>query len=217
LPAALLVTVIYFVLWYFPSGLPLGEPAGFIFLLILAYQVFQLLLGLFMMALSPDLGTAGNVLVFLVCTFNWFNGIIVPYAQIQVFWRYWLYYLSPFTYFLGGAITAVVENVQVNCNTKDLTHFSPPTGLTCGQYASQWATTVNAQLLNPTALTNCSVCKWTTGNQYLEQFNLGSGQFLGNKWEYFGIFILFTSVNLFLVYFFTWATKVKGYKLFYFF
>lgn len=43
-----------------------------------------------MMALSPDLGAAGNVLVFIVCTCNWFNGIIIPYNQIQVFWRYWV-------------------------------------------------------------------------------------------------------------------------------
>jgi len=43
-----------------------------------------------MMALSPDLGFAGNVLVSIVCTCNWFNGIIVPYNQIQVFWRYWV-------------------------------------------------------------------------------------------------------------------------------
>ena len=42
------------------------------------------------MALSPDLGAAGNVLVFIVCTCNWFNGIIVPYSQIQIFWRYWV-------------------------------------------------------------------------------------------------------------------------------
>jgi ATP-binding cassette, subfamily G (WHITE), member 2, SNQ2 len=47
-----------------------------------------------MMAMSPDLGTAGNILVFIICTLNWFNGIIVPYNQIQVFWRYWV---SPLT------------------------------------------------------------------------------------------------------------------------
>lgn len=47
-----------------------------------------------MMAMSPDLGFAGNVLVFLVCTCNWFNGIIVPYDQIQVFWRYWVSTIS---------------------------------------------------------------------------------------------------------------------------
>lgn len=89
MPAAILVTVLYFVIWYFPSGLPTSE-AGYIFLVLLTYEVFQVLLGLFMMALSPDLGFAGNVLVFIVCTCNWFNGIIVPYDQIQVFWRYWV-------------------------------------------------------------------------------------------------------------------------------
>ncbi len=43
-----------------------------------------------MMAMSPDLGVAGNILVFLICTMNWYNGLIVPYDQIQVFWRYWV-------------------------------------------------------------------------------------------------------------------------------
>ena len=43
-----------------------------------------------MMAMSPDLGFAGNVLVFVVCICNWFNGIIVPFEEIQTFWRYWV-------------------------------------------------------------------------------------------------------------------------------
>lgn len=43
-----------------------------------------------MMAVSPDLGVAGNVLVFMICTMNWYNGLIVPYNQMQVFWRYWV-------------------------------------------------------------------------------------------------------------------------------
>lgn len=40
MPGAVLVTVLYFVLWYFPSGLPLAE-AGYIFLFLLTYEVFQ--------------------------------------------------------------------------------------------------------------------------------------------------------------------------------
>ena len=72
-----------------------GGEAAYIFLFLLTYEIFQVLLGLFMMALSPDLGAAGNVLVFIICTCNWFNGVIVPYEQIQVFWRYWVSCLSP--------------------------------------------------------------------------------------------------------------------------
>ncbi|KAF7503708.1 hypothetical protein GJ744_003333 [Endocarpon pusillum] len=38
-------------------------------------------------AMSPDLGFAGNILVFLVCVCDWFNGIVVPYSQTQTFRR----------------------------------------------------------------------------------------------------------------------------------
>ncbi|KAL8687136.1 MAG: hypothetical protein Q9218_006609 [Villophora microphyllina] len=90
MPGALVCGVVYYLLWYFPSGLPLGGPAGYVFLAVLTYEVFQVLLGLLMMAISPDLGVAGNVLVFMICTMNWYNGLIVPYNQMQVFWRYWI-------------------------------------------------------------------------------------------------------------------------------
>ncbi|QGI71281.1 hypothetical protein CEK26_003618 [Fusarium fujikuroi] len=217
IPGAILVTVLYFVIWYFPAGLPTDQ-AGYIFLFLLTYEIFQVLLGLFMMALSPDLGAAGNVLVFIVCTCNWFNGIIVPYSQIQVFWRYWLYYLSPFTYLLGGMVTAVTSSVDVSCSPSDLTVFTAPVNETCSSYVSEWALSASAQLLNPKASGDdlCQVCRWTTGTQFLDQFNLGDGQ-LGGQWGSWGIFVGFTFSNLALVYFFTWATKVKGWKLFYFF
>ncbi|KAI9803139.1 MAG: hypothetical protein M1833_001210 [Piccolia ochrophora] len=212
IPAAVLVTVIYFVLWYYLSGLP-SHSAGYMFLFLLTYEIFQVLLGLFMMALSPSLGFAGNVLVFIVCTCNWFNGIIVPYDQMQIFWRYWLYYLNPFTYLLGGMIVAVTSGIEVHCSADDITRFNPPDSQTCAQYAGAWAASANARLINPTATTACEVCKWVNGDQYLAEFNLRPE----DKWPYWAIFVLFTLTNVGLVYFFTWATKIKRWKLFYFF
>lgn len=41
IPGALISGVVYYILFYFPAGLPLGEPAGYIFLVILTYEVFQ--------------------------------------------------------------------------------------------------------------------------------------------------------------------------------
>lgn len=73
-----------------------------------------------------------------------------------------------------------------------------------------------AQLLNPLATDNCSVCIWTSGDQYLEGFNLGPDK-TGGKWGFWGIFVAFTVSNLVLVYFLTWATKIKNWKIFYFF
>ncbi|XTI87211.1 hypothetical protein V2W45_1342068 [Cenococcum geophilum] len=114
-------------------------------------------------------------------------------------------------------VKAVISDVVVTCSTSDLTHFSPPGGQTCGEYAGPWAASAFAQLLNPNATDECSVCKWTSGDQYLDGFNLGDGGLLASKWSYWGIFLVFTFTNLGLVYFFTWATKVKRWKLFYFF
>jgi ABC-type multidrug transport system permease subunit len=89
LPAIVLTGTVYFLLWYFLSGLPLGESAIYVFILIMTYEVFEMTFGLLVTASSPDLKFAGLVLVFLVTTFNWFNGVVVPYAQIQVAWRFW--------------------------------------------------------------------------------------------------------------------------------
>ncbi len=41
LPGALVCGVVYYLLWYFPSGLPYGQPAGYVFLVVLTYEVFQ--------------------------------------------------------------------------------------------------------------------------------------------------------------------------------
>ena len=127
-----------------------------------------------------------------------------------------LYYLSPFTYLLGGMIIAVTGSVSVDCNASDLVQFTAPDNETCASYASEWVSEASAQLLNPEASGDitCQVCMLTSGSQYLDLFNL-NGQ-LGGKWGCWAIFLLFTFSNLALVYLFTWATRVKGKRLLYF-
>lgn len=114
-------------------------------------------------------------------------------------------------------VKAVNGGVEVVCEAKDLLSFPPPPWMSCGEYAADWAASAGARLLNPGASDACSVCQWTNGDQWLDQFNLGPDGLLGGKWEYWGVFVAFTVSNCALVYFFTWATKVKGWKIFYFF
>ena len=104
IPGFLACGVLYYVIWYWLSGLPAGDTAGNVFLSVLTFEIFEvchihnslietqlarpanqytnILFGLFMIGISPDLGTAGNVLVFLVCSVNWFNVVVVPYERI---------------------------------------------------------------------------------------------------------------------------------------
>jgi ATP-binding cassette subfamily G (WHITE) protein 2 (SNQ2) len=111
--------------------------------------------------------------------------------------------------------TSVITGQAVTCSEADLSIFSPPSGQSCDSYAGDWALSASAQLLNPIETSNCQVCKYTTGDQYLQIFNLGTGG-LG-IWAYWGIFLAFTISNVALIYFFCWATKIKNWKLFYFF
>jgi ATP-binding cassette subfamily G (WHITE) protein 2 (SNQ2) len=41
IPGSIVVTVLYFLIWYLPSGLPLGGEAAYIFLFLLTYEIFQ--------------------------------------------------------------------------------------------------------------------------------------------------------------------------------
>jgi ATP-binding cassette subfamily G (WHITE) protein 2 (SNQ2) len=122
-----------------------------------------------------------------------------------------LYWINPFTYLLGGLITAVIEDQSVVCKEEDLYFLSPPVNETCGSYLSSWASSARVQVLNPSDNENCRLCQYTTGNQYLEEFRLGDGQ-NGGIWGNWGIFVLFTLSSLSLVYFTTWATKVHKWK-----
>lgn len=114
-------------------------------------------------------------------------------------------------------VKAVNGGVQVVCEAKDIVTFNAPSGMSCGGYAGAWATAAGAQLLDANATGGCQLCRWTNGDQYLDQFNLGPNGLLGSQWAYWGVFVGFTVSNLMLVYYFTWATKVKGWKAFYFF
>lgn len=122
-----------------------------------------------------------------------------------------MYWINPFTYLLGGLVTAVIEDLPVVCNEEDLYILSPPANESCGAYLFSWASYAQAQLLNPAATENCRLCKYTTGNQYLESFRLGSGQ-NGGIWGNWAIFALFTVSSFLLVYFVTWATRVHKWK-----
>lgn len=114
-------------------------------------------------------------------------------------------------------IIAADSNVNVVCDTADLFSFTPPKGQTCGSYAGKWAANAQANLTNPSATDLCHVCQYTRGTQYLEQFGLQDGRLANNMWAYLAVFLLFTLANIVFFYFFTWTTRIKKWKLFYFF
>lgn len=117
-----------------------------------------------------------------------FAGIVVPYSQIQSFWKYWIYWLDPFNYLFGGLFAPVVWGVQVTCKAEEYTTFGVPSGQTCGEYMADFLSTGTGYVKDPAATGSCSYCQYSTGAEYAQTFNY--------KEEYYGWRDVSTSLGL---------------------
>ena len=101
-----------------------------------------------------------------------FAGVVVPYSQMQPFWKYWLYWLGPFHYLVGGLFGTVVWDVQVQCRPDEFTVFDVPSGQTCGEYMAGFLSSNAGYVADPSDRGSCSYCAYATGAEYAQTFNL---------------------------------------------
>jgi ABC-type multidrug transport system permease subunit len=140
--------------------------------------------------------------------FSLFNSVVRPYSQLSVFWRYWLYYLNPSTYWIGGVLAATLNNTPVRCAASEAAYFNPPPGSTCQAYAGDFVARSTGYLLNPDATSDCGYCMYSSGVDYMATLNIVPG----DKWKYFGIFLAFCISNWALVYFFIYTVRIRGWS-----
>lgn len=98
---------------------------------------------------------------------------------MPVFWRYWMYYVNPSTYWIGGMLAATLDGAPVECATEETARFDSPPNVTCQDYAGTFADTAGGYLLNPGSYNDCQYCPYRTGNQYLETLNIHADE----KWR----------------------------------
>ncbi|KAJ6115453.1 ABC-2 type transporter-domain-containing protein [Penicillium sp. IBT 16267x] len=55
-----------------------------------------------------------------------FCRVVIPYASMQPFWRYWLYYLDPFNYLVGGLLGGELWDVKVQMLGLGVYHVQRP-------------------------------------------------------------------------------------------
>jgi ABC-type multidrug transport system ATPase subunit len=206
IPAAVVSSVIYWLLWYYPTNLPRdSETAGYMFLMTMLFYFFMSSWGQWICAFAPSFTTISNTLPFFFVMVSVFNGIVRPYSQIPVFWRYWMYYVNPSTWWLRGVLAATLKDTVVRCAQGESTLYNAPPGQTCQSYTQEF---INSSGLGyVTTMTNgtCAYCPYATGKEYLSTLNTKPDE----QWRDFGIFLVFTFSNWLLVYFFIWSVRVK--------
>ena len=207
IPMAVLGSVVYFLLWYYPTGLPRDSAtAGYVFFMTMLWFFFQASWGQWICAFAPSFTVISNVLPFFFVMVSIFNGVVRPYDALPVFWRYWMYWVNPSTWWIGGVLAAVLGDQAVQCAPGELTLFDAPPGQTCGEYAGAFVTQGMGYIANPDATSNCGYCAFADGAEYLSTINVSPS----DKWRDLGIFCVFVCSNWALVYFFIYTTRVRG-------
>ncbi|KAF1943441.1 hypothetical protein EJ02DRAFT_400483 [Clathrospora elynae] len=209
IPIAIVSSVLYWVLWYFPTGQPTdSSTSGYVFLMTMLFFLFISSWGQWICAFAPSFTVISNVLPFFFVMFGLFNGVVRPYSMMPVFWRYWMYYLNPSTYWIGGVLSATLHNIPIQCQESETAIFNAPPGQSCGSYAGAFVAQSPGYLLNPEDTQGCQYCPYSVGDDYLSTLNIKAS----DKWRNFGIFLAFCISNWALVYFFIWSVRIKGWS-----
>ncbi|KAH7132480.1 ABC drug exporter AtrF [Dendryphion nanum] len=209
IPMAVVSAVLYWVLWYYPAGLPTDSAtAGYVFLMTVLFYLFISSWGQWICAFAPSFTVISNVLPFFFVMFSLFNGVVRPYSQLVVFWKYWMYYVNPATYWIGGVLAATLDGIPISCDPMETAQFNIPAGQTCQSYAGSFLAQSPGYLMDPGASGSCMYCPYSSGNDYLTTLNIRAG----DKWRDFGIFLAFCVSNWALVYFFVWSVRIKGWS-----
>ncbi|KAI1264453.1 putative ABC multidrug transporter [Xylariaceae sp. FL1019] len=189
---------VYFVSWYFTSGFPVAAHiSGQVYLQMIFYEFLYTSIGQAIAAYSPNPYFAALANPILVGTLIQFSGVLVPYDHIQPFWRYWLYYLNPFNYLVGGLLVPVTWSASVQCLQSELTTIPLPPNSTCGEYMADFLTTQPGYIVDPTDTASCSYCAYSSGADYLATLNLGKHI---DGWRDVGITALFCVSSYALVF-----------------
>ena len=116
---------------------------------------------------------------FFFVMFGLFNGVVRPYASLPVFWKYWMYYANPSTYWIGGILAATLDGAPVECSSEETAKFDAPSGQTCQEYAGSFVSSAGGYLINPSATSSCEYCPISSGNDYLASLNISAS----DKWR----------------------------------
>lgn len=186
--------------FYYTVGFPSdSNRAGPVFLLMVIYEFMYTGIGQFVAAYAPNAIAASLINPLVITMLTNFCGVMVPYPQITEFWRYWMYYLNPFTYLMGGLLTFTLWGKEVTCKESEFAIFDPPSGQSCQEYLSTYLQGLgrSANLVNPDAMAGCRVCQYRSGNDYLATVNIRS---YSQGWRDIGICVLFAFSSYGLVY-----------------
>jgi len=195
MPYSVLCALVYYLLYYFPTKFNFSASrAGYVFLMIMAAEIYSVTLGQTVAAITPTIPVAALFNPFLLVLFGLFCGVTITQPNMPKFWRSWMYQLDPFTRLISGLIVTEMHDLKITCDPSEFYVFNPPSGQTCGEYASAFVTKAGGYINNLNATVQCQYCQFASGDEFYKPINIS----FGNRWRDLGIFVGFIMFNIFV-------------------
>ncbi|KAI8318552.1 hypothetical protein GQ54DRAFT_321724 [Martensiomyces pterosporus] len=192
-PFSFVSNTLFFLAFYWTVGLnSIGDRIGYFYISYIVLGVFSLTLGQAIAAFSPNDIVAAMLNPIFTAMITLFCGVTIPYAQMPKFWRSWMYWLSPYMYYVEGVITNDLHGSKVRCRANEFYRFQPPAGKTCGEYAGSWATKSIGYINNLNATSSCEYCSFKVGDEFYTALNWD----FSHRWRNLGILIGFIAFNV---------------------
>lgn len=211
LPWNSLMAFFMYFCWYYPVGLyhnaepahQVTERGALVFLFLLMFMIFAGTFSTLIIAGFETVQAGGNLadLLFSLCLI--FCGVLVSPSNLPRFWIF-MNRVSPFTYLVGGVLSAAVANTNVVCADNELLSFEPTNGSTCGEYLAVYQQYAGGYLVDNNTTSKCLYCPVSETNKYLESVSIS----YADRWRNFGIlwaYIFFNIAGALLIY---WLVRV---------
>ncbi|KAH7230842.1 ABC multidrug transporter [Fusarium solani] len=199
IPILIVCATLYFACWYFTAGFPVKASAsGQVYFQMILYEFLYTSIGQAIAAYSPNeyFAALANPLIIGAALIS-FCGVVVPYSLIPTFWRYWIYWLDPFTYLIGGLLEPVVWDVKVQCRPEEVTSIPLPENTTCGDYMADFLSENAGYVVDAGSTSSCDYCAYSTGADYMKSMNINASYY---GWRDVGITALFCISSYALVF-----------------
>jgi len=195
IPYSFIAAVIYWVLMVYPMDFGQGSTGksgtAFQFLVVLITELYAVALGQLIASITPSIQIAALFTAPIQIILSNMCGVTIPYPTISTFWRRWLYQIDPFTRMLAAILSTELTGLKITCKPEEFAVFNPPSGQTCGAWASDFVNAAGGYLDNANDSAGCRYCQYKVGDEFFLPLNIK----FSNRWRDVGIYFCFFVFN----------------------
>lgn len=209
IPYQILAGILTWACFYFPvvGANQHPEQQGVTLLLVIMLFLYSSSFAQMTIAALPDATTASAIVQLLTLMSLMFCGVLQTPQALPGFWIF-MYYVSPFTYWVAGMAASMLHERAVHCTAAETSVFSPPQGQTCGEYLAAFLQSpmgAVGSLQNPGDTVDCRYCSVTVADQSLA----ADGIYWSDRWRNFGIMWAYVIFNIFVAVMTYWLFRVR--------